>query len=71
MKLYRTAAGCVVEEEGQYYRLDGHSLDVLLAREDLPEFLAALIRDERPSQASSIRPISSRPSIIRKSGRPG
>ncbi len=39
MKLYRTAAGCVIEEDNQYYRLDGVHIDFLLSREDLPEYL--------------------------------
>jgi 2-dehydro-3-deoxy-D-arabinonate dehydratase len=36
VKLYRTVAGCVLEEEGK-------TLDTLLAREDLPEYLPELI----------------------------
>lgn len=44
MKLYRTAVGCVVEEEGRHAQLEGHSLDMLLAREDLPEFLAEWVK---------------------------
>ena len=43
MKLYRTTAGCVVEEDNQYYRLDGITLDFLLSREDLPEYLSEAI----------------------------
>jgi 2-dehydro-3-deoxy-D-arabinonate dehydratase len=49
LKLYRTAAGSVVEEDGQYYRLTGHSFDSLLAREDLPEFLSQSIVDAEPT----------------------
>ena len=45
MKLYRTAAGCVVEEDNQYYRLDGVHIDFLLAREDLPEYLSEFIAE--------------------------
>lgn len=48
MKLYRTAAGCVVEEDNQYYRLDGVTIDYLLAREDLPEYLAESIAQSTP-----------------------
>ena len=48
MKLYRTAAGCVVEEDNLYYRLDGVSLDFLLAREDLPEYLSDSIAQAAP-----------------------
>ena len=43
MKLYRTEAGCVVEESSQYYKLDGITIDFLLAREDLPEYLSEMI----------------------------
>jgi 2-dehydro-3-deoxy-D-arabinonate dehydratase len=50
VKLYRTTAGCFVEEGSQYYSLDGHFLDSLLAREDLPEFLPELIQRIVPSQ---------------------
>ena len=50
MKLFRTAAGCVIEEDGQHYRLDGHTLNWLLAREDLPEFLPGLLQTIVPDQ---------------------
>ena len=43
MKLYRTTAGCMAENEGNWYSLFDHSLDDLLAREDLPEVLPGLI----------------------------
>jgi 2-dehydro-3-deoxy-D-arabinonate dehydratase len=43
VKLYRTEAGCVVEESSQYYKLDGITIDFLLAREDLPEYLSEII----------------------------
>jgi len=43
VKLYRTEAGCVVEESSQYYKLDGITIDFLLAREDLPEYLSEMI----------------------------
>jgi 2-dehydro-3-deoxy-D-arabinonate dehydratase len=43
LKLYRTAAGCVVEEDNQYYRFDGVHIDFLLAREDLPEYIFEFI----------------------------
>ncbi len=55
MKLYCTADGCVLEKDGKYYNLDGQSIDSLLAREDLPEFLVALIATLKPtSQAGPI-----------------
>lgn len=50
MKLYRTAAGCVVEEDGRYYRLVGRSIDSLLEREDLPEYLHNVIAEIKPSE---------------------
>jgi 2-dehydro-3-deoxy-D-arabinonate dehydratase len=49
VKLYSTAAGCVAEKDGQYYNLEGHSIDSLLAREDLPEFLLALLAKLKPT----------------------
>ncbi len=49
MKLYRTAAGCFVEEDSQYYPLIGLTLDVLLAREDLPGFLLGQIATQSPT----------------------
>ena len=48
MKLFRTTDGCVVEEDNRYYRLSDHSLDDLLALEDLPEFLSGLIATTKP-----------------------
>ncbi len=51
MKLYRTTAGCVLENEGKWYSLPGQSLDGLLAREDLPEFLPGLIAAAAPVTA--------------------
>lgn len=45
MRLYRTTSGHFVECEGQHFKVDGSSWDVLLAREDLPEFLATCIAE--------------------------
>lgn len=53
MKLYRTTGGCALGEDGRYYRLAGHTLDSLLAREDLPEFLLGLIETLPASQQFS------------------
>ncbi|HUB30259.1 MAG TPA: fumarylacetoacetate hydrolase family protein [Terracidiphilus sp.] len=50
MKLYRTTGGCVIEEDGQHYRLDGQTMDSLLSREDLPEFLPGLLEKIVPSR---------------------
>ncbi len=49
MKLYRTSTGNFVEEYGQYYRIDEHDWDALLAREDLPEYLSSRIVAQAPS----------------------
>src|SRR5579872_141859 len=54
VKLYRTVAGCVVEEDNLYYSLDGISIDFLLAREDLPEYLSEAIAQSKP--AAEFRP---------------
>ena len=51
MKLYHTTAGCVVESEGKCYSLAGQSIDSLLAREDLPEFLPGQIATATPVAA--------------------
>src|SRR5579871_3776042 len=51
VKLYHTAAGCVVESEGKCYSLPDQSIDSLLAREDLPEFLPSLIATASPVAA--------------------
>ncbi len=48
MRLYRTTDGCVVEEGDHFYRLIQHSLDDLLALEDLPEFLSGLTATTKP-----------------------
>ena len=50
MKLYRTTAGCFVEEDGLHYLIGALSWDALLAREDLAEFLTAHISGESPEQ---------------------
>jgi 2-dehydro-3-deoxy-D-arabinonate dehydratase len=52
VKLYCTAAGCVVEEDNQYYRLEGISIDFLLSRNDLPEYLAEAITQLQASAES-------------------
>src|SRR5947209_5658645 len=43
MKLFRTAAGSFVEEDGRYFGLDGVDWDELLARDDLADHLRGLI----------------------------
>jgi 2-dehydro-3-deoxy-D-arabinonate dehydratase len=41
MKLYRTAVGYLVEEGSQFFRGDDTAWDVLIARDDLAEWLSA------------------------------
>ncbi|MFZ0745879.1 MAG: fumarylacetoacetate hydrolase family protein [Terracidiphilus sp.] len=61
MKLYRTTTGSFVEEDGQYYRIDGLSWDSLLALENLAAFLTKLISEQSPAMdfhaASVLAPI--------------
>jgi 2-dehydro-3-deoxy-D-arabinonate dehydratase len=61
VKLYRTAEGCIAEEDNSYYKLDGIPIDFLLAREDLPEYLAEFIGTCEPieefPQAELLAPI--------------
>ncbi len=62
MKLYRTAAGSVVEQDNQFYHLEGLNIDFLLAREDLPEYLPIALEDcasaSEFSHAEILAPIS-------------
>jgi 2-dehydro-3-deoxy-D-arabinonate dehydratase len=51
VKLFRTTAGSVVEEQGQFYRIDGASWDDLLAQEDLHAALSAIIEGHQPVAA--------------------
>ena len=50
MRLYRTAGGNFVEEDGQHFLIGEHNWDSLLGREDLPEFLTQLVAKETPSE---------------------
>ena len=50
MRLFRTRAGCVVEREGMYFRMDGADWDGLLAQEDLGEALSGLIAGREPQE---------------------
>jgi 2-dehydro-3-deoxy-D-arabinonate dehydratase len=43
VRLFRTKAGCVVENNGQYFRIDGADWDALLTQEDLPGAVSELI----------------------------
>jgi 2-dehydro-3-deoxy-D-arabinonate dehydratase len=45
VRLFRTKAGCVVEKDSRYFRIDDADWDNLLAREDLLGTLSSLIAD--------------------------
>ncbi len=48
MRLFRTKSGVFAEEDGQHFHAGAHSLDALLSRDDLPEYLAGIIADAEP-----------------------
>jgi 2-dehydro-3-deoxy-D-arabinonate dehydratase len=48
VRLFRTTGGPFVEEEKQHYFIADHSWDALLSRDDLPEFLSALVMRGTP-----------------------
>ena len=48
MKLFRTATGRFVEEDGHYYRIDRLTWDALITHEDLKGCLRAIIAGEAP-----------------------
>jgi 2-dehydro-3-deoxy-D-arabinonate dehydratase len=47
VRLFRTKAGCVVEQDGQYFRIDGTDWDALLSQEDLQGTLSGLIEVQK------------------------
>jgi 2-dehydro-3-deoxy-D-arabinonate dehydratase len=49
VRLFRTKAGCVVEQDDRYYSLDGADWDALLAQEDLHGALSGLIAGREAS----------------------
>ena len=49
VRLFRTGEGVFVEEDGQHYHTGGNSLDALLCREDLPEYLAGFLKTAKPN----------------------
>jgi 2-dehydro-3-deoxy-D-arabinonate dehydratase len=49
VRLFRIRAGCVVEQEGKYYRIDGADWDALLSQEDLRGTLSGLIVGREPA----------------------
>jgi 2-dehydro-3-deoxy-D-arabinonate dehydratase len=50
VKLFRTAAGCVVEQNSQYFSLNGISLDFLLTHDDLAEYLLELVQTSKTAE---------------------
>jgi 2-dehydro-3-deoxy-D-arabinonate dehydratase len=62
MRLFRTKAGSVVEQDEQYFRIEDADWDALLANEDLHGTLSGLIAGQTPSAkfdtAELLAPIS-------------
>jgi 2-dehydro-3-deoxy-D-arabinonate dehydratase len=50
VKLFRTAAGCVVEQNSKYFSLNGISLDFLLTHDDLAEYLLELVQTSKTAE---------------------
>lgn len=50
MILYRTTDGIFVEQDGRFYRVEVATLDLLVARDDLHEFLASVIGEGNPAE---------------------
>lgn len=48
MKLFRTATGRFVEEDGHYYRIGGLTWDALITHQNLERCLNAVIQNEAP-----------------------
>jgi 2-dehydro-3-deoxy-D-arabinonate dehydratase len=63
MKLYRTAVGYLVEEGSQFFRGDDTAWDVLIARDDLAEWLSASLTKfsaiSPPGEIEILAPIGS------------
>ncbi len=62
MRLFRTKAGCVVERDGSYFRIDAADWDGLLAQEDLHAALGRLLATAGPAEfaaADVLAPIGS------------
>ena len=57
MKLYRTANGPFVEQEGKYYRVPESSWDALIAHDDLGGYLLSLANSGNPAADFSASPI--------------
>jgi 2-dehydro-3-deoxy-D-arabinonate dehydratase len=49
VKLYRTSNGIYVEEAGKYFRVPETNWDVLVAHENLGEFLRSVVDDGKPA----------------------
>jgi 2-dehydro-3-deoxy-D-arabinonate dehydratase len=63
MKLYRTAVGYLVEQGSQFFRGDDTAWDVLIARDDLAEWLSASLTKfpavSPPGESEILAPIGS------------
>ncbi len=63
MKLYRTAVGYLVEQGSQFFRGDDTAWDVLIARDDLAEWLSASLAQfpavSPPGESEILAPIGS------------
>jgi 2-dehydro-3-deoxy-D-arabinonate dehydratase len=49
LRLFRTDEGVFAEKDGLHYHLGVHTLDALLSRDDLPEFLTKFIASAPPT----------------------
>jgi len=54
MKIYRTAKSLVLEVEDRYYRSNTASLDDLIARDDLPQYLESSLRSWQRADALAL-----------------
>jgi 2-dehydro-3-deoxy-D-arabinonate dehydratase len=48
MRLYRTASGLVMEQQGSYYTVEDRSFDSLVADDDLHAYLFSLSKEQTP-----------------------
>src|SRR5579883_2997039 len=55
MKLYRTAAALVLEQDGRFHSNPQGTLDNLLVRDDLGQHLAKTISDWKPADESALK----------------
>src|SRR4051812_29934721 len=57
VKLFRTATGRFVEEDGHHYRIEALTWDALLAHDNLEDCLAAIIEGEAPTHEFQSAPL--------------